>query len=313
MARCCPRTRRRRNHRRWRAAGHHRCATGGRQTTEDLCRWRRCVTSSPSESSISTRTASSSPKALRDFTKKALKKRFASLDDFLKRWKAAERKQAIIEELEAEGSAARSDRRGIGQGPRSLRPHLPCCLRPEAADPPRAGRERQEARRVRQIRRLRPAPCSTRCSPNMPTRVCSISMTPTCCASRRSPRSARPSQLIKAFGGKRGFREAVHELQSALYQESRVDHVGPHHRQIHPGHHASGRWRRWRRPAHQPIVLDVLPQDHRRSGPGTRTAQGRTTVRRSRRNTNGATWAADPEGITGEELLAFVNGSCFRR
>src|SRR6202046_5162956 len=40
---------------------------------------------------------------LRDFTKKALKKRFASLDDFLKRWKAAERKQAIIEELENEG------------------------------------------------------------------------------------------------------------------------------------------------------------------------------------------------------------------
>jgi hypothetical protein len=32
--------------------------------------------------------------------KKALKKRFASLDDFLTRWKSAERKQAIIEELE---------------------------------------------------------------------------------------------------------------------------------------------------------------------------------------------------------------------
>ena len=40
---------------------------------------------------------------LRDFTKKALKKRFASLDDFLRRWKSAERKQAIIEELENEG------------------------------------------------------------------------------------------------------------------------------------------------------------------------------------------------------------------
>src|SRR5207237_1830345 len=38
-----------------------------------------------------------------DFTKAALKKRFASLDDFLKRWKAAERKQAIVDELEAEG------------------------------------------------------------------------------------------------------------------------------------------------------------------------------------------------------------------
>lgn len=41
--------------------------------------------------------------SLRDFTKSALRKRFASLDEFLKRWKAAERKQAIIDELEAEG------------------------------------------------------------------------------------------------------------------------------------------------------------------------------------------------------------------
>jgi hypothetical protein len=40
---------------------------------------------------------------LRDFTKATLKKRFASLDDFLKRWKAAERKQAVIDELAAEG------------------------------------------------------------------------------------------------------------------------------------------------------------------------------------------------------------------
>ena len=28
--------------------------------------------------------------SLRDYTKKALKKRFASLDDFLRRWKSAE-------------------------------------------------------------------------------------------------------------------------------------------------------------------------------------------------------------------------------
>ena len=41
--------------------------------------------------------------SLRDFTRKALKKRFASLDDFLRRWKAAERKQAIVDELATEG------------------------------------------------------------------------------------------------------------------------------------------------------------------------------------------------------------------
>ncbi len=40
---------------------------------------------------------------LRDFTRKALKKRFASLDDFLRRWKSAERKQAVVDELAAEG------------------------------------------------------------------------------------------------------------------------------------------------------------------------------------------------------------------
>ncbi len=43
--------------------------------------------------------------SLRDFTKKALQKRFASLDDFLRRWKATERKQAILEKLAAEGLA----------------------------------------------------------------------------------------------------------------------------------------------------------------------------------------------------------------
>jgi type I restriction enzyme R subunit len=41
--------------------------------------------------------------SLRDFTKTGLKKHFASLDDFLKRWKSAARKQAVIEELAAEG------------------------------------------------------------------------------------------------------------------------------------------------------------------------------------------------------------------
>ena len=29
-----------------------------------------------------------------------------------------------------------------------------------------------------------------------------------------------PLQLIKPFGGKAGFEQAVHELQAALYQES---------------------------------------------------------------------------------------------
>jgi type I restriction enzyme R subunit len=40
---------------------------------------------------------------LRDYSKQTLRKQYASLDAFLKRWNSAERKQAIIEELESEG------------------------------------------------------------------------------------------------------------------------------------------------------------------------------------------------------------------
>src|SRR5207302_6919846 len=41
--------------------------------------------------------------SLRDYSKRAVTSRFASLDSFLRRWKSAERKQAIIEEFEEEG------------------------------------------------------------------------------------------------------------------------------------------------------------------------------------------------------------------
>jgi type I restriction enzyme R subunit len=41
--------------------------------------------------------------SLRDYSKRAVTSRFASLNSFLQRWNSAERKQAIIEELEDEG------------------------------------------------------------------------------------------------------------------------------------------------------------------------------------------------------------------
>ncbi len=41
--------------------------------------------------------------SLRDYSREPLTRQFASLDDFLKRWNEADRKQAIIDELAAEG------------------------------------------------------------------------------------------------------------------------------------------------------------------------------------------------------------------
>ena len=109
--------------------------------------------------------------SLRDFTRRPCSKRFASLDEFLKRWKAAERKQAIIEELEAEGLPLDADRRRARQGSRPVRPDLPRRLRRQAADPARAGRERQEARCVHQVRR--PGPRRARGpAGQIPTKAC---------------------------------------------------------------------------------------------------------------------------------------------
>jgi type I restriction enzyme R subunit len=41
--------------------------------------------------------------SLKDFSKKALGKHFSSLDQFIKKWNSADRKKAIVEELETEG------------------------------------------------------------------------------------------------------------------------------------------------------------------------------------------------------------------
>src|SRR3546814_3913710 len=64
--------------------------------------------------------------SLRDFTKKALRKHFASLDEFLNRWHCAERKQALLDELAAEGLAldAIADEMGKDLDPFDLICHI---------------------------------------------------------------------------------------------------------------------------------------------------------------------------------------------
>ncbi len=91
----------------------------------------------------------------------------------------------------------------------------------------------------------------------------------------------------RRFGGKeqylRGRCRSWNSSSTLLHKQKtdRMSNVSTHH-QIHPGHHAQGRRRRRRRPAHQPAGLDVLPQDLRRPGAGTRAARGRLHVADSR-------------------------------
>jgi type I restriction enzyme R subunit len=156
--------------------------------------------------------------SLRDFTKTALKKRFASLDDFLKRWKSAERKQAVIEELEAEGLAldAVADELGKNFDPFDLICHVAFDSKPLTR------RERAENVKKRDVfTKYGPqarAVLDALLEKYRDEGVLNLDDTNVL---RIAPFSGMGSvvQLVTAFGGKEGFEAAVHEMQDALYQD----------------------------------------------------------------------------------------------
>ncbi len=156
--------------------------------------------------------------SLRDFTKKALKKRFASLDDFLRRWKSAERKQAIIDELENEGLSLAPLAEEVGKDldPFDLICHV-------AFDQPAlTRRERADNVRKRDV--------FTKYGPQARAVLEALLLKyqdegiidlgdPRILQIPPLDAMGTPLQLIKEFGTRAGFTSAVQELQSALYQK----------------------------------------------------------------------------------------------
>ncbi len=157
--------------------------------------------------------------SLRDFTKTALKKRFASLDDFLKRWKSAERKQAIIEELETEGLAldAVADELGKNLDPFDLICHVAFDKKPLTR------RERADNVKKRDVfTKYGPQARAVLDALLEKYRDEGVLNLDDANVLKVTPFTAMGSvvQLIKAFGGKEGFEKAVQEMQDALYQET---------------------------------------------------------------------------------------------
>ncbi len=156
--------------------------------------------------------------SLRDFTRKALRRRFASLDDFLNRWNAAERKQAIIDEMEAEGLPLTVIAQELDK---DLDPFdLVCHIAFDAK--PLTRRERAENVKKRdvitkyggQARAVLDALLDKYSDEAMlnldDANVLKIPPLDSL---------GTPVELVRAFGGKPGFQQAVHDLQSALYRE----------------------------------------------------------------------------------------------
>ena len=156
--------------------------------------------------------------SLRDFTKRHLVQRFASLGDFLKRWKGAERKQSVIDELEAEGLPLEPLLEEIGKDldPFDLICHI-------AFDqPPLTRRERTESVRKRDI--------FTKYGPQARA-VLNALLTkyrddgvlnledPKVLQIPPFSQMGTPLQLIRHFGGRPEFEQAVHQMQDAIYEE----------------------------------------------------------------------------------------------
>jgi len=156
--------------------------------------------------------------SLRDFTKKALRKRFASLDDFLHRWNEAERKQAIVDELAGEGLPLDPLAEEVGKDldPFDLICHV-------AFDrPPLTRRERADNVRKRDV--------FTKYGPQARAVLDALLAKyqddgvlnlddPRILQISPFDSMGTPLQLIKQFGTRTDFEHAVHELQAALYQE----------------------------------------------------------------------------------------------
>ncbi|MDE0257526.1 MAG: DEAD/DEAH box helicase family protein [Gammaproteobacteria bacterium] len=157
--------------------------------------------------------------SLRDFTRRALRKRFASLDDFLNRWNGEERKQAIIDEMESEGLPLAKIIQELG---RDLDPFDLICHIAFGAEP-LTRRERAERVKRRDVftkyagkaRAVLDALLDKYADQGVLNlddgKVLTI-----------PPLDGlgTPLELVRAFGGKPGFERAVNDLQSELYRES---------------------------------------------------------------------------------------------
>ena len=157
--------------------------------------------------------------SLRDYSRKAIRAHYTSLDHFLRRWKSVENKKIIIEELAEEGLLLEPLLEEVGKDldPFDLICHI-------AFDQPALTR-RERANNVKkrdiftkygpQARAVLEALLIKYQDEGVVSGLDNVLIL------EIPPFNAMgtPFQLIKQFGSKASFENAVHELQAALYQE----------------------------------------------------------------------------------------------
>lgn len=154
--------------------------------------------------------------SLRDFTKTALRKRFASLDEFLQRWKSTDRKQAIVDELANEGLLLEPlmDEVGKPLDPFDLICHV-AFDRPPLTRHERAANVRKRDVFARYGAQAR-AVLEGLLAKYEDEGIVNLD-DPAVLQIAPFSEMGTPIQLVMEFGSRQGFERAVHELQAALY------------------------------------------------------------------------------------------------
>ncbi|MBC8458924.1 MAG: DEAD/DEAH box helicase family protein [Deltaproteobacteria bacterium] len=155
--------------------------------------------------------------SLRDYTRKTVKNEFASLDDFLRRWDSASKKQAIIQELEELGVLFEplTDEVGKDFGPFDLICHV------AYGQPPLTRKERAENVKKRNYfakyeekARLVLASLLDKYADEGVENIEDMSVL------RLQPinQHGTPIEIVNSFGGREKYLEALKELEDQLYQ-----------------------------------------------------------------------------------------------
>ncbi len=155
--------------------------------------------------------------SLKDYTRNTVQKEFASLDDFLRRWSAADKKQAIIDELKDQGVLLEAIADEVGKGFDAF--DLVCHV--AYGQPPLSRRDRAENVRKRdyftkygdQARAVLDALLDKYADEGI-TNIEDINVLKV----RPIDRFGTPVEIISAFGGKEKYLEALDELKQELYK-----------------------------------------------------------------------------------------------
>ena len=154
--------------------------------------------------------------SLKDYTKKTVAKEFKSLSDFIRHWSKADKKQAVIDELAEEGVLweALADEVGKDYGAFDLICHVafdqPALTRRERAENVRKrnyfAKYGDQARAVLNALLDKYADEGVQCIEDL--KVLKV---------QPLDRFGTPVEIVKQFGGRKHYEEAIQELEALLY------------------------------------------------------------------------------------------------